>query len=48
VLRLSADGPVEREIRAVHKKADLAAAVFQRDILVTLVDPPVPLASASA
>jgi exopolyphosphatase/guanosine-5'-triphosphate,3'-diphosphate pyrophosphatase len=48
VLRLTASGLVEREVRAVYKKAALACAVFQRDILVMVGDeiiaapPPIP------
>jgi exopolyphosphatase/guanosine-5'-triphosphate,3'-diphosphate pyrophosphatase len=48
VLRLTTTGPVDREIRALYKKADLAGAVFQRDVLVMIGDeiipppPPVP------
>ncbi len=41
VLRLTTAGPIEREIRAVYKKADLAAAVFQRDVVIEMGDPPV-------
>ena len=39
-------GPVEREVRALYKKADLTSAVFQRDVVVMIgddiVSPPPP------
>jgi len=41
VLHLSANGPIEREVRAVDKKADLAIAIFQRDLLLMVDNRPV-------
>ena len=38
VFHLTTSGPVEREVRALYKKANLTSAVFQRDVVVMIGD----------
>jgi hypothetical protein len=38
LFHLTTSGPVEREVRALYRKADLISAVFQRDVVVMIGD----------